>query len=219
MVTPRSVRDEIANILDFLVSAEIAVYANTVSMLDGRVSFHQHNREAAFLLDHGDPTLHQYLAWVEAGAYSAVLYDGSLLQMTYTVKDGRIVGHRLAYVPCPYDVDLDLIRGGEPIADVVRLYSDQSQILRSPIRFDFDPDSAKLGHPSAHFTINNINCRIACIAPMHSLRFVDFIFRNFYRELWMLHFTFFVDAPSRHLEHGILNPEELMSPHIMWNQG
>jgi hypothetical protein len=217
MVTTRSIRDDITNILDYLLDAEIALYTTTVSVTSSRVSFHSFV-PGMFLLHHGDLSLDQYLSWVERGAYSALLYDGSLLQITYDIDSPSVVGHRLAYVPCPYRIDPQLLNCGEPVADIVRLHSDEHILLRSPIRFDFDPKSSKPGHPASHLTINSVDCRIACVAPLHVMRFVDFVFRNFYPDIWRLHTSFFDDAPSRHLDRGSLRDDEMVVPHIMWSQ-
>ncbi len=182
MTTLRAIRDEVKNVLDYLTSAELALCANEVSISNARISFHLGDHRAGFLLDRRDPRVDHYLHWVKTGAYSAILLDGSLIQMTYDVIAGRVSGHRLAYVPCPYDLDAVLLEGGEPLADIVELYLNDHPALRSPIRFDYDLTSAKPGHPAAHLTLNTANCRIACIAPMHPLRFIDFVFRNFYPD-------------------------------------
>ena len=159
--TPRSVRDDVKNILDYLSDAELALFTNEVSLVGARVSFHRYDSRAAFLISHEHPTLEQYMNWTAAGDYSAVLLDGSLLQVTYDVSGGRVSGHRLAYIPCPYDLDRELLAAGYPIADVLELHRDDTPALRSPVRFDFDPERAKKNHSAAHLTINGIDCRIA----------------------------------------------------------
>src|SRR5690606_23090790 len=108
----------------------------------------------------------------------------------------EIVGHRLAYVPCPFRIDQELLLEGIPVADVIEEYIDtkeeiQKISLKSAVRFDFDPFSAKPGHTAAHMTVNSSDCRIACVAPLHALRFVDFVFRIFYSGLHHAHRDFF----------------------------
>ena len=127
-----------------------------------------------------------------------VVLNGSLLQIADDVVGGQIVGHRLAYVPCPYDLDLELLDEGHGLADVCDLYRGGDAVLRSPIRFDYDPASASLHHPAAHMTLNTTDCRIACVAPLRALRFLDFVFRSFYVKLWKAHATFFEAAAWRH---------------------
>ena len=47
------------------------------------------------------------------GAYSAVLRDASLLQLTFDVDEDLVLGHRLAYVPRPVVVGEALLAEGE----------------------------------------------------------------------------------------------------------
>lgn len=217
MTTARRVYEEIRNTIDYLVSADLVYYPNTISMTPTRVSWHAHDRSAPFLVTREHPSIEQYLAWVTSGAYSAILFDGSLLQLTYDISDGEVSGHRLAYVPCPYDLDLAMLAEGEPLANVVDLYRSTDAALRSPVRFEYDPRSAKPGHPAVHMTMNTSGCRIACVAPLHVLRFVDFVFRQFYPYLWIAHRTFFNEAPHRHIGTTALSAEDQEGMHLMWN--
>lgn len=216
-LTVRSTRDSVQNVLDYLLDAELALYIDQMSVQGNRVTFNRSQRDQPFLLDRTHPGINQYLAWIETGAYSAVLYDGSLLQFTYDVLAGHVMSHRLAYVPCPFAVDLDLLRSGEAIADVIALYRDSDVLLRSPIRFDYDPAASRSGHPAAHMTINGSDCRIACVAPIHPLRFTDFVFRHFYRDQWLAHEPYFKPANFQHLGSAVLADADRHAPHIVWD--
>ncbi|MFJ8697341.1 DUF2290 domain-containing protein [Streptomyces roseolilacinus] len=148
----------------------------------------------------------------------ALLFDGSLLQITYEVEGGKIAGHRLAYVPCPCRLDSELVRQ-EPILEIVDLHvasEPTNMVLHSAVRFDFDPGSAAPGHPATHLTINSANCRIACAAPMHIGRFTDFVFRHFYPTLWKAHLPFFSRSPTRNAGPRTLTDDERDSPHLFW---
>jgi hypothetical protein len=217
VTTARRLYDEIRNTIDYLVSADLVYYPNTISITPTRVSWHPHDRGEPLLTTRQHPTIDQYVAWATSGAYSAILFDGSLLQLTYDISDGRVSGHRLAYVPCPYDLDLTMLAEGEPLADVVELYRSTDAAMRSPVRFDYDPKSAKPGHAAVHLTMNTSECRIACVAPLHVLRFVDFVFRQFYPHLWSAHRTFFSEAPHRHIGADALSAEDQEVLHVMWN--
>ena len=217
MATSRGLADSLRNLLDYLIEAELALYTNDVLVTPGLVTFSRHHPEAAFLLDREHPGVKQYLAWITSGSYSAVLPDASLLQMSYTFDGNRVVGHRLAYLPCPYAVDQELLAAGEPIADVVQLAGDLDYLMRTPLRFDFDLEAAKPGHPAAHLTLNGADCRIACVAPLHPLRFADFVFRNFYPQLWRVHRPFFEPAPSRHLTPPIISDADREGVHLAWD--
>jgi len=224
----RTVRDDVQNVLDYLLDAELCLYANPVAVSAGRhlpdgtpyetVRFVSYSSDTGFLTTHGQPDLEQYLAWVNAGAYSAVLFDGSLLQISYDVSaGGLVVGHRLAYMPCPYAVDEVLLRE-EALQDALGYYDGGSDmILRSQVRFDFEPSAAAPGHPQAHLTFNSPDCRIACVAPMHVLRFVDFVFRHTYPVQHRFHERFFKPAPWRHLGIPVLADDERVAPHLSWD--
>ena len=222
MTTTRSVRDEVQNVLDYLREAELALYCNPVSTREWQdgssVAWHSFEPEAAFLTTRDHGTVQQYLDWLANGQYSALLFEASLLQISYEISGGRIVSHRLAYIPCPFNVDREYLAEGLPVADVVSLYGDISDVaLRSPIRFDFDLAAAKAAHPAAHMTINSSDCRIACVAPMHVHRFVDFVFRNFYPRLWHAHSDFFEPAAWRHAGEPTIEVDEQEGLHLSWN--
>ena len=222
MTITRSVHDEVQNVLDYLKEAELALYCNPVSMREWQdsssVGWHSFAPEAAFLISREHGTVEQYEDWLANGQYSAVLFDASLLQIQYQIGYGSIVAHRLAHIPCPFNVDKTYLDEGWPVADVVSLYTDISDVvLRSPIRFDFDLKTAGLMHPAAHMTINSSNCRIACVAPMHVHRFVDFVFRHFYPPLWQAHIRFFEPAAWRHVGEPTIEADEREGLHLNWN--
>lgn len=218
MTTPRALRDEVQNVLDYLVQAELALYANPVSITGNKVSWHAFDPSQPFITGRRRADADQYMVWAGAGAYSALLYDGSLLQISYDVVGGAISGHRLAYVPCPFPLDLALLDEA-PLLDVLDLYQEAdpgSMLMLSPLRFDFDPRAAAPGHPSAHLTVNTSDCRVACVAPMHVHRFVDFVFRQFYPSLRRAHATFFETGALRQAGKRVLAEDDGVHPHLMW---
>jgi hypothetical protein len=218
VTTSRTVRDDVTNLLDYLLNAELAIYINMVSISNQRVSWHAHRPTAPFLINREDPTLETYRNWVEVGAYSAILLDGALLQITYDVDAGQISRHRLAYVPCPYKLDKRMIRE-EALLDIIDLHVESEptkMVLHSTVRFDFDPRAAKLGHPASHMTINSSDCRIACTAPMHVGRFADFVFRNFYPDLWNAHAPYFNKSAQREVGARVITEDDSRNPHLAW---
>ncbi len=218
MTTARSVRDEVQNVLDYLQQAELALYCNPVFMDEVRVSWHSLNPGADFLITRELGTVEQYYHWLANGTFSAILFDASILQISYGVNSGKIVSHRLAYIPCPFNVDDSLLREGESVTDVVNLYDNIADVrLKSPIRFDFDLAAAEPRHPASHLTINSSDCRIACVAPIHVQRFVDFIFRHFYPIYWEAHISFFGPAAWRHAGEKVISDEDMKAVYLMWD--
>jgi hypothetical protein len=217
-MTSRALADAIQNALDFLTDAELVLYANSLSRTDTTVGWHAAGSGAPFILNYSHATAEQYLSWVISGEYSAALRDGSLLQLSYRLRGNVVVGHRLAYVPCPVVVDQELLDAGEPIADVVPLYlNDPNELtLRSPVRFDFDLGAADVDHPAAHFSINSADCRIACIAPVHPYRFIDFVFRHFYPWLRRVHQGWFEPASTQDLGKRVITEDDRKRVHLTW---
>lgn len=220
--TPRALLDDIRNALDYLFESGLALYINAHSVRNERLTW-----LAAGLagggFDFGGPhaTIELYRDWTSAGHYSAVLTDASLLQMTYDWRDGDIGGHRLVYVPCPVAPDLELLHEGEPIVDVVDLALESGLetrvLLRTPVRFDFDPQAAGPYHPASHVTVNSSACRIPCVAPLHPYRFLDFVFRHFYPDAWFAHSRFFAAGAGRTIGDPTIIPGDQASIQVHMN--
>jgi hypothetical protein len=191
--TPRVVADEIKQVLAALRDLGIVTYVNTVHESPTFVSWTTPGANYSnFLLTRDDLTVEGYLHWLETNQYSALLDDGSLLQLSYSLTAHEIVGHRLAFVPCPVVLDQgcrDFLEEGYSMSEVVRMQlQDPSNLyMKTSVRFDYDPDSAGEHHPAAHFTMNSADCRIACAAPMRVGRFLDFIFQHFYAARYQKH--------------------------------
>jgi hypothetical protein len=60
-------------------------------------------------------------------------------------------------------------------------------VLRSPIRFDYDEHNASTGHPAVHAHVLWAHCRFPVHRPLSVGHFLDFIFRNFYPDVWAEH--------------------------------
>jgi hypothetical protein len=226
-LTPRSAKDDIRNLIDYLLEAKLAMYANEVSLKEWldtrsgnkctRVAWHAPESEAQFLLSRSHATVDQYLSWVNNGQYSAVLFDASLLQISYDFIGNQVSAHRLAYIPCPFLLDRELLEEGHGIADIVELYTKAGDVaLKSPVRFDYDPHAAKENHPAVHMTVNSPDCRIACVAPLHVHRFANFVFRSFYEDYWFAHSDYFAETSTRHIGKRTINDLDSAGMHVMW---
>jgi hypothetical protein len=182
MATSRSIRTEVAAFLTRLIESNVAIFANPVVDVAGRVGWPISAYGERFLHDRSPPTIRDYRWWLEHGSYSAVLHDGALLQLTYEFAGRRLIRHRLAYVPCPFEIGREELET-EPLVDIFDFYAagpSESVLLRSAIRFDYDADRANPMHASAHLTVNSVDCRVPCAAPLRLGIFADFVFRHFY---------------------------------------
>jgi len=219
MTTANSLGRTVREMLDVLFDAELILIPNPVAV-DGDVVAWKSPTPLDRFVDFADyPTVRSYRRWAEAGEYSALLPDGAMIQLRYKVSDRAIGGHRLAYVPCPYRVDTDMLLS-EALSDVLDVHavgSHDEVTMQSTVRFDLDPDSAAEGHPAAHLTLNVASCRIACESPMTPAQFVRFIFRNFYAAQWSAHQALFESLPDTDHDSTIKDAERL-SPHMAWRR-
>lgn len=191
MKTANGIQTELRNLLDLLIRSEIATFVNPVVrqyLVSGRcrVTWPQKHISVspAFQCEFG--SVDEYIRWIQAEAYSAILYDGAIIQLSYDFVGDELVGHRLLYYPCPFNVDQAMLRE-EPILDVMELYKQQDNSyirLRSPLRFDYSPEAQARGHPASHLTILSNDCRWAVVAPLSPGHFIRFVFRHFYPYLW-----------------------------------
>lgn len=212
-----SLHQETQNVLDYLRKKKLAYFTNAVSKTPSTISWAA-GKGSGFLAHRGDPTVDQYHRWVIEGQYSAILRDGSLLQITYDFELGEVSGHRLAYIPCPFDIEYQFLVEMTP-GDAVELYRLEKLgdvRLRSPVRFDFAPKQAKPGHPASHLTINSSTCRIACAAPVRIGRFVDFVYRHFYPRHHKEHSNFFSALALGSLGTECITPEDGQGLHLRW---
>lgn len=121
------------------------------------------------------------------------LLDGGLLIFQYAF-DARedLRKHRLGFFPSPtfptVDEAPELYRYDELYGDIL-----SKQIVRFPIRFDFDPKSYRPRyHAHSHLTLGQFhNCRIPVTHAVSPNGFLLFILRNFYHQLYLRHSNVF----------------------------
>lgn len=179
-----TIRESLTNFATYLLEKDLAITINPFLVSDDLVKWHSRSTEP-FLQDRQNHSLANYLGWVRNGEFSIMLYDGALLQFTYGFDGERIISHRLAYIPCPFDDTDDILREADMdlFVEFYEAVGMSAVQFQSAVRFDFDPMNAKPGHPAAHLTINTSETRIACAGPVSPRRFVHFIFSHFYPHL------------------------------------
>jgi len=192
-MTPNDVRQEIDNCLDLMLHSGITLIANPVVVerngRKARVTWRSPAGLGTLEGTYPFATVDEYREHLRNQAYSAVLCDGSLLQISYEFYGTKLSGHRLCFYPCPFDVEPEYFQT-EPLLDVVDLHrvaADASLRLRSPIRFDYDPTKASEGHPAVHVHMLWGHCRCAVDAPLSVGHFLQFVFCNFFPSVWEGH--------------------------------
>lgn len=136
-------------------------------------------------------SLEQYLSLIREGAFTCLLNDYSVVQASYDCDGTSVVAHSLLYWPAPI-VILEPVEDLTDLCAAVELCMDSPAkaaalcelCLRSPMRFDFDPDRASEEHPEVHLHTQFDDTRIHVDRPMSFTTFVKMVFKTFYRETW-----------------------------------
>ena len=213
-MTPGRLIYDLENFLELLMVSEVALATTKVVAMKGqrgfeRITWSNNNIAAGELFRSDSPTVSEYQEWIDCQGYSAVLYEGSFIQLSYDFQHSQMVGHRLLYYPCPFDLEVRLL-DTLSLSDLIELHHDQgieSIKLRAPIRFDYDPSTNRSGHPVSHMTILWSHSRIPVTSPVSPGHFFQFVFQNFYPALWSVH-SFLNRWPKEELEPTITREEQ-----------
>lgn len=190
-MTPKKIASDIRNVNDWLMVAGVAQFIQPYREVNARGSLRicaEGTLAASGVLKaHPFGSIAEYRGFVSSEAFSALLFDGSLLYLSYDFQGSELIGHRLLYYPCPITIEPEM--SNEPILDILDYCLGETHLLRlrSPLRFDYDPLRAKANHPASHMHFQHEDCRLAVFAPMSVGRFLEFVFRNFYPDIWDKH--------------------------------
>ena len=193
-MTPSSLFQELSNLLSLLLRSEVAISATNVVQFQAsggfrRITWSNNNLVPGDLFRSNSPTVSEYRDWIDWQGYSAVLLDGSFIQVTYDFEYTELVQHRLLYFPCPFDFDIEFL-DDLSLTELVHLYLDEGidkVRLRTPVRFDYDPNANSEVHPASHMTFQWSHSRIPVMSPLSLGHFIQFVFQNFYPFLWNTH--------------------------------
>ena len=181
------IRAEVLYGIDLLVDRELVIDTNNVVVGEaaGRytITWGPHARLAYLFGTY--TSLNQYIALVLNRDYTALLVDGSALQIHYAVEGDEIISHRLCYFPCPFIVDPAEIDdyGLTEIPDLLSDKEFKSRLkLVTPIRFDFDLSLQDDIHYHSHVTAGKDSCRIPAFGPLSVGHFLYFVLGYFYQE-------------------------------------
>ena len=186
MLTPATLRTSIDNLLDTIMNAGFAVLRQPVICLgSGRqiqVRWPSTSKPVEMSSRYG--SVNEYITQLDNMAYSAILMDGSIVQLDYGVSAGEIVRHRLAFYPCPFEIEANLLEEFS-LRDVIEASMTLDLVhLRAPVRFDYAPETERDDHPASHVHFNHEECRLAVSSPVSPVGFIRFIAKNFYPAEW-----------------------------------
>ena len=167
MQTSASLRTAIDNLLDTILNAGFVILRQPVvcrgSSRRTQVTWPSLMRPDVVT---GYGTVDEYMAQLDCTAYSAVLLDGSIVQLEYGMDGASIVSHRLAFYPCPFQIDADLL-GEFGLREVIEASDSLDLVrLRTPVRFDFALQAERDDHSASHVHFNHEECRVAVSSPV-----------------------------------------------------
>jgi hypothetical protein len=148
-------------------------------------------------------SLSEYRTFVEGRHYTCLLNEGSLIQISFDFRRNEMVAHRFCFYPCPlefpedgYPQDLDawndlleaeLSSQIEALAGPLDAADERESTgtsgllrLRSPLRFDFEPENRAATEPSSHVHINGAGARIPVHAGLSLAQFMTFVISHYY---------------------------------------
>jgi hypothetical protein len=183
--TPQQIFTSIQSLTTHLVHSRLVDDQEwpRISTSGGSVEISTQNRVNSSVLKNV-PYSAMYAEQARSRSFNFVLLDKALVQMSYEFEVGRLIRHRLAFLPSPslldFQADPDFYLNEVLYADIVG-----HQVVAVPIRIDFDVrNNVEVGrdHAAAHMTLGQYrHCRIPLSAPVTPGVFVDFLVRHFYR--------------------------------------
>ncbi len=182
--------EQIDNTLRMLLQAGLLYTYNELKRdyLDRRTIRLSWNNHRSGDYNAGDSFLkiEQYKKILENGSYLCVLFDGSIIRVSYTICNNILVAHNLLWWPAPYKYENVTLNDVEPVQMISDFLGDEQWYenieMRSPIRIDYDPreEIVNIKHPPVHMHLEHKDCRIYVEKPLCFNRFIKYIFENFY---------------------------------------
>ena len=188
------IREQIESTLKALSDSEIIYNYNVLrktqlSINRERLSWVNHktgkfNTNSEFL------KLNQYRQILMNNSYLCIIYDGSIIRVSYTFENNVLIGHNLLWWPAPYNykgiISLDEISPHELIDEFLAEKEWYKSLdMRTPIRVDYDPIEGVVSekHPPTHLHMQHGECRMYVDGPLCFNRFMKFILTNYYANI------------------------------------
>ena len=188
-MTPSQVRSEVDRFTTALLENSAAIDATQVLLLrfaGTNLVTWSNECELSQLFDVRS-TIDEYKTTLNQRWFSAVMFDGAILQLSYTFAGSTLAKHRLCYFPCPIRFTEQEMQQ-RTIAELLECldadeFRDRIRI-EGPIRFDYDHNAGTVAHSPAHMTISRSSSRIPVAYPMSVGHFARFVLSNFYPTTW-----------------------------------
>ena len=111
------------------------------------------------------------------------MYDKSIIQVEYQIKEEEIIKARLLFIKLQNKVwSVEELQEYIDIPDILDEVLNEEVGFPIMIRIDFDPQNhVECEHPKAHFVFNNVkDCRIPMKSIISLSKFIDFLLKHFY---------------------------------------
>ncbi len=200
-MTPNDARSEITRLAADLLRSGLAVSINSpIVDRDGhavRVTWPTWRNEPGLFSSNPSSSLLEYRKFVAGNHFICLMRDGGIIQISFDFENNEVSGHRMCFYPCPVllpsefavsdtdELDLVLLDELQAHIEAIEKQIDPTEIrlrLRSPIRFDYAPNSNS--DPSSHVHVSGPNVRVPVVSSLSVGHFVQFVLRHFYPATW-----------------------------------
>ncbi|MCU4432004.1 DUF2290 domain-containing protein [Acinetobacter pittii] len=217
MVNHNHILNEIERIQRYLIEKGYAVRAKFLNAKQiARDSFNIEIDlgDGQFLSEANDCLSYEelYFFYLQKEIYICQFLDGALLQIDYSIREGKLWSYRLGFFPHPRLAAQDFSPEFYNSDDLFFIDVINKPVIHPVLRFDFDNDPENFRpciHSRSHLTIGQLDsCRITVNRPLTPFKFLHFILKNFYSTLFN---TIEEDFSSR-CRHHQLSFEECIEP-------
>lgn len=179
---------QINSTLDMLLDKKLAYSINHVPKID------RHKRECTITWNNHIPSrensgksftrISQYEYILKNNSYHCIMYDGSIIRVSFCFSDGYLISENLLWCPSPFAENADLLGEFTPHELLEDIYGDKDWYkwisMRTPIRIDFDSKKHEDRHTSAHVHFQHHDTHVDVLKPICFNRFIEFIIYTCY---------------------------------------
>lgn len=190
MATPQIVKNILKDIQDTVtvlrkedfLRDDSGISVNQGNQNVWEISYHTKNNFGKIIFDNNITYYKLIDELLKNRQYTVLLYDKSIIQAEFLVKNNQIIKERLVFIKKHNIIwDYEYIKECEGNDEPWFENENGVPIL---FRIDYDSDSfAEVEHPKTHFTLSNHeSCRIPIKGIVTFSEFIKFIMKNFYKK-------------------------------------
>jgi hypothetical protein len=137
------------------------------------------------LVDVSLSNVREYLLFLEGRHYQFKLVDGSLIQVSYDVRErsSEVVQSRLVWYPCPVSFAPEEVFEFQ-LSELILSSPTELINLQAPLRIDYAPNQVADNHSTTHMHLGREEFRLPVQRPMEPCRFLRLIIRSAFPHVW-----------------------------------